>query len=179
MERCAHNVIETSATFFQLLIMAIMRPHWRVSSYFTHFVEQNCSRLPVKPFRVLLRLPVSDLLRCVSLNRFIIRPTYKYRVHTRPVRRHAPCSVRAATRLASIDGSACASTNSQPTLCELTTLLIFWSIFFEVIGPFVLHKGVSDKWDVVAYTVGGIAAWLWWNREVNRSSEATRSKHTG
>jgi hypothetical protein len=67
----------------------------------------------------------------------------------------------------------------QPTLCELTTLLIFWSIFFEVIGPFVLHKGVSDKWDVVAYTVGGIAAWLWWNREVNRSSEATRSKHTG
>jgi len=47
----------------------------------------------------------------------------------------------------------------------LETLLhwIMWSLFFEWTGPHVLHHGVSDWKDVVAYGLGGMLAQIWWS----------------
>jgi hypothetical protein len=121
---------------------------------------------PVKPFRYCADALFLISCAAYALNRIIIRP------HTNIafIRDRfddlllVPCALPPLLFVYRRLGLR--QHDRQPTLCELTTLLIFWSIFFEVIGPFVLHKGVSDKWDVVAYAVGGIVAWLWWNREV-------------
>lgn len=51
-----------------------------------------------------------------------------------------------------------------PSMLELAIPVLIWSIAFEVIGPYVFGKGVSDPFDVLAYCFGGFASWLIWRR---------------
>jgi hypothetical protein len=55
-----------------------------------------------------------------------------------------------------------------PSWTEMVFHLAVWSVICEFIGPFWLHHGTADLWDVAAYAVGGIAACLWWNRFAQR-----------
>jgi hypothetical protein len=54
--------------------------------------------------------------------------------------------------------------SSSPALLELVIPVLIGSIAFEVIGPSVFGRGVSDPFDVVAYCFGGFASWLIWRR---------------
>jgi len=54
--------------------------------------------------------------------------------------------------------------DAPPTWCEIGTHLVVWSIVCEYIGPFWLHRGTADIWDVFAYSVGAGASGIWWNR---------------
>ena len=56
-----------------------------------------------------------------------------------------------------------------PSLLELAIPVLIWSIAFEVIGPRVFGRGVSDPVDVVAYCVGGFVSWLIWRRPIRYS----------
>jgi hypothetical protein len=159
----------------------------KVSSYFTHFVEKLLAP-PVKPFRYCADSLFLISCAAYALNRFLIKPHtniafIRNQLHDTLL---VPCVLPPLLFIYRRLGLR--QHDRPPTLCELTILSIFWSIFFEVFGPFVLHKGVSDKWDVVAYAVGGIVAWLWWNREAfldiggrssATSSETTHSNGTG
>ena len=53
---------------------------------------------------------------------------------------------------------------SAPTLSEVTFHLVVWSVLFEAIGPRIMARATGDIWDVVAYVVGGLLAYWWWNR---------------
>ena len=53
--------------------------------------------------------------------------------------------------------------NLPPTLAEVLGHLAVWSVLAEVIGPRIWPV-TADVLDVLAYGLGGIAAWLWWNR---------------
>jgi hypothetical protein len=53
---------------------------------------------------------------------------------------------------------------SPPTLLEIIVPLTIWSVAFELIGPFYFAKGISDPIDVLAYFLGGLASWIFWNR---------------
>ena len=55
-----------------------------------------------------------------------------------------------------------------PSWREMLLHLGVWSVICEFIGPFWLHYGTADIWDVAAYAVGGVAACLWWNRPARR-----------
>lgn len=60
-----------------------------------------------------------------------------------------------------------------PSWPEMFAHLVVWSVMAKVVGPFWLHVGVADPWDLLYFTGGGIAATLWWNRPANRVSAAT------
>jgi hypothetical protein len=52
-----------------------------------------------------------------------------------------------------------------PAWTEVVLHWAVWSMVCEWIGPFYFHLGVADIWDVASYAVGGMAAFLWWNRQ--------------
>lgn len=54
--------------------------------------------------------------------------------------------------------------DAPPLWSEAWLHLIVWGMICEWIGPRFLGLGTADRWDVAAYTVGSIAACLWWNR---------------
>jgi hypothetical protein len=54
--------------------------------------------------------------------------------------------------------------DGAPGWGEMLAHLAIWSIMCKVVGPFYLHIGVADPWDVLFFAAGGIAACLWWNR---------------
>jgi hypothetical protein len=56
------------------------------------------------------------------------------------------------------------TTDAPPTWGELALYTVFWSIFFEVIGPHLVRRATGDPWDVVVYFIGAVLAGLWWNR---------------
>jgi hypothetical protein len=56
-----------------------------------------------------------------------------------------------------------------PSWTEMGLHLAVWSLICEFIGPFWLHHGTADIWDVAAYAAGGMAACLWWNRPSQRT----------
>jgi hypothetical protein len=58
--------------------------------------------------------------------------------------------------------------DQPPRWSEIALHLVVWSILFEGIGPHVLAV-TGDIWDVVAYTVGGVASGFYWNRFATRS----------
>jgi putative effector of murein hydrolase len=45
-------------------------------------------------------------------------------------------------------------------LWKIELLLLGCGIFWEYITPLYRHNTVSDKWDVVAYMVGGVIYWI-------------------
>ena len=53
-----------------------------------------------------------------------------------------------------------------PSWREMILHLIVWSLICEFVGPYWLHRGTADAWDVVVYAAGGVLACLWWNRPV-------------
>jgi len=58
--------------------------------------------------------------------------------------------------------------DAAPSRVEIAGHLVVWSVICEFIGPFWLHHGTADLWDVAAYVVGGVVACLWWNRPARR-----------
>ena len=59
-----------------------------------------------------------------------------------------------------------------PTWPEMLGHLTVWSVMCKGVGPFWLHIGTPDPWDLVAYAAGGVLACLWWNRRAFRPSPA-------
>ncbi len=55
--------------------------------------------------------------------------------------------------------------DTPPTLWEVGSHLVLWSVLFEWWGPKLIHSTVGDWRDTVCYWIGGLIAWLWWNRE--------------
>ena len=53
---------------------------------------------------------------------------------------------------------------AAPTGGEIFWHLVFWSVLFEWIGPQIMKHSTGDLLDVVAYSVGAIIAYLWWQR---------------
>lgn len=50
-----------------------------------------------------------------------------------------------------------------PTLGEVTSHLIFFSLFFKWFAPHFLHRDVADPWDVLAFSAGAIIAYFVWH----------------
>jgi len=57
------------------------------------------------------------------------------------------------------------SHDEQPRLIEIGAHLVFWSIFFEWLGPKLVSHATGELADVFAYCIGAILAACWWNRE--------------
>jgi len=60
-----------------------------------------------------------------------------------------------------------------PSWPEMLGHLAVWSVIAKVVGPFWLHIGVADPWDLLCFAGGGIAAMLWWHRPSARASSPT------
>ncbi len=58
--------------------------------------------------------------------------------------------------------------DQPPSWTEAGLHWVVWSVICEWVGPVGLHHGTADPWDAVAYAVGGVVAWLWWNRAATR-----------
>lgn len=54
------------------------------------------------------------------------------------------------------------STPAPPTWRDIVFWCVGWSLFFEWLGPRLLHHSVGDWGDVLAYFAGGVVAGLWW-----------------
>jgi hypothetical protein len=52
--------------------------------------------------------------------------------------------------------------DAPPRSWEIGWHLLIWCLFFKWFGPFILHRGVSDPWDIGCYAAGGAVAWLIW-----------------
>jgi hypothetical protein len=53
--------------------------------------------------------------------------------------------------------------DGPPTWTEVIAHLAGWSLLFEYIGPMLNPRSTGDVWDVVAYTIGAVAAGCWWH----------------
>ena len=56
-----------------------------------------------------------------------------------------------------------------PSWREMAFHLAVWSVMSKIVGPFYVHIGVADPWDVLCFAAGGIAACLWWHRPAAQS----------
>jgi hypothetical protein len=65
--------------------------------------------------------------------------------------------------------------DAPPTLLEIAIHLIAWSALFEWLGPHLMARATGDPADIVAYSVGGLVAGLWWQWE--RFQRSPASKH--
>jgi hypothetical protein len=55
--------------------------------------------------------------------------------------------------------------DTPPSWREVVMHAGLWAVVCEGIGPRVMPRyGVADAWDVVAYAVGAVVAWAFWNR---------------
>lgn len=54
--------------------------------------------------------------------------------------------------------------DGPPTAYEIAVFLILWSVLFEWIAPRFIPWATGDWHDALAYVIGGILAWAWWNR---------------
>ena len=69
--------------------------------------------------------------------------------------------------------------DNPPTVAEIGIPLILWSWLFEICLPNLAtleHRHYADPWDIVAYTVGAIFAWFFWNRDT-RFIFTTKPEH--
>jgi hypothetical protein len=60
-----------------------------------------------------------------------------------------------------------------PSWPEMFGHLAVWSVMAKLVGPYWLHVGVADPWDLLFFTGGGIAAMLCWNRSATRARSST------
>lgn len=54
--------------------------------------------------------------------------------------------------------------DQPPTIAEILSHLVFWSVFCEWLGPRLVTRSTGDPWDVLAYAAGAFFAGLWWRR---------------
>ena len=54
--------------------------------------------------------------------------------------------------------------DAPPTAGEIALHLAVWTVACEMVGPRFLAGVTGDPWDALAYAVGGLLAWAWWNR---------------
>jgi hypothetical protein len=117
----------------------------------------------LKPFRYLLD-PLC-LAGCIAyvLNRWLIKP------HTLSPFLHShfndlwliPCAL---PPLLWIQRQLRLRTHDQyPSSREIFATLAIWSVLFEIIGPLYMTT-TGDPLDIVAYSAGALAAWLWWSQ---------------
>ena len=67
--------------------------------------------------------------------------------------------------------------NAPPRPLEIAVCLLFWSVVFEVWLPqteLFGHFAPGDPLDVLAYAVGGVIGWLWW--QLNSSHRGHRER---
>jgi ubiquinone/menaquinone biosynthesis C-methylase UbiE len=62
--------------------------------------------------------------------------------------------------------------DNPPTLAEISSHVVGWSILFEVIGPHLMPT-TGDPWDAVAYACGGAVSFFWWRASYNRNGNVT------
>ena len=55
--------------------------------------------------------------------------------------------------------------DQPPRWWEIGCHLAVWCVFFKWFGPSILHHGVGDPLDDLAMLIGGIVAWLFWQRD--------------
>jgi hypothetical protein len=56
-----------------------------------------------------------------------------------------------------------------PDWGEMFWHLAIWSVMCKLVGPFYLHIGVADAWDLLFFAMGGVAGCIWWNHRRNKS----------
>ena len=54
--------------------------------------------------------------------------------------------------------------DGAPTVGEILSHLVGWSVLFEIIGPHWMRHATGDPLDVVAYALGALVAGAWWQR---------------
>ncbi len=54
--------------------------------------------------------------------------------------------------------------DAMPGAGEIALHVAVWAAIAEGAGPFLLHRGTADWWDVVAYCVGAAVACALWRR---------------
>ncbi len=59
--------------------------------------------------------------------------------------------------------------DAPPTAREVGGHLALWSVLFEWWGPRLMSHATGDPLDVACYWVGGLVAWVWWNRHTLRA----------
>ena len=106
------------------------------------------------------------LLSCslYAVNRWIVKP----RVHSAFLHNHfndlllIPCALPPLLWLQRQLGLR--AHDRPPGAGEIALYLAVWSVLFEVIGPHLMRRATGDPYDVVAYVLGGVLAWLFWHR---------------
>lgn len=53
--------------------------------------------------------------------------------------------------------------DATPSVGEVAMHLVVWAILAEGVGPFFLHQGTADGWDIAAYSAGAVASSVWWS----------------
>lgn len=53
--------------------------------------------------------------------------------------------------------------DAPPSWLEMAFHVGVWSVVCEFAGPWWLHAGTADPWDVGAYLAGGLVACVWWH----------------
>lgn len=106
------------------------------------------------------------LVSCIlyAVNRFVLKP------HTDSVFFNGyfddllliPCALPIALMLQKV--LRIRSSGGPPSTPEVFSHLAVWSVVCEWIGPKMFTNSRGDPYDVLAYTVGAIGAWAWWNR---------------
>ncbi len=54
--------------------------------------------------------------------------------------------------------------DKPPRFWEVALHIAVWNVFFEWYGPKVMHVGVYDPLDFWSIGIGGVLAWLLWQR---------------
>ncbi len=60
-----------------------------------------------------------------------------------------------------------------PTGGEILLHLAVWCLLFEVAGPHLMNHVTGDWRDMVAYCLGGLAAWAGWNFDRSASPQVS------
>jgi len=58
--------------------------------------------------------------------------------------------------------------DGPPTWREVWPHLLIWSVMCKFVGPYWLHIGTPDPWDIAFFAAGGLAAFAWWNHAVRQ-----------
>jgi hypothetical protein len=54
--------------------------------------------------------------------------------------------------------------DQRPLAGEIAAHLCIWALIAEGVGPYWLHRGVSDPYDVLVYIAGAVIAYFIWAR---------------
>lgn len=61
--------------------------------------------------------------------------------------------------------------DGPPTWPEIGAHVAGWSLLFEGFGPMLNPRSTGDVWDVIAYSIGSIAAGFWWQSQRRRRAK--------